>query len=135
VDRVEIVVDGDPADAHGIGNIFNSAPQNERSTLVEDADRPLLTLARQHRQRVTQFGFDGIDQPVERAVQRRQPDSGDGHALPDQRNVTRLGMVDIDERSTDRVDEWFGREHQGMNTCERVALGRHRIQTIRPDPR
>ncbi len=111
MDRVEVVVNGDPTDAHRIGNIFDSAPQNERATLVKDANRPLLAFARQHRQRVTQFGFDGIDQPVERAVQRGQPDSGDGHTLPDQWNVTRLGMVDIDERRTDRVDEWFGREH------------------------
>jgi hypothetical protein len=135
VDRVEVVVDGDPTDTHCVGHIFNSTPQNERATFVEEPDRPLLAFARQHRQRVAQFGLDGIDQPVERPVQRRQPHCGDGHAFPNQRNITRLGVVDIDERRSDRIDERFGREYQWMNTCERVALGRHRMETIRLDPR
>ena len=59
---------------------------DERATLVEQAHGALLVLARQHRQAAAELGLDGVDQPVERAVQRRHAHGGD-----DLRRPTRAG--------------------------------------------
>ena len=97
MDGVEIVVDRDAADTHCVGHILDSAPQDERTALVEQTNGTLLALARQHWQRVTQLGLDGVDQPLQRTVQRRQPDGGDCDALPDQRDIAGFGIVSVDE--------------------------------------
>ena len=67
MDRVEVVVDGDAADAHGVGDVLDGTPQDERAALVEQPHRALFVLAGQQRQPPTEFGFDGVDESVERA--------------------------------------------------------------------
>ena len=49
VDGVEVVVDGDPADAHRVGDLLDGAAQRERAALVEQAHGPLLVLAAERR--------------------------------------------------------------------------------------
>ena len=44
MDRVQVVVDGDPADPHRVGDILDGAPQDERTVLVEQAHGTLLVL-------------------------------------------------------------------------------------------
>ena len=69
VDRVEVVVDRDAADAHRVGDVLDRSPKDERPTLVEQSHRSLFVLARQQREPTAEFGFDRVDQAVERTVQ------------------------------------------------------------------
>ncbi len=45
VDGVEVVVDGDPAHAHRIGDVLDRPAQDERASFVEEPDGELLVLA------------------------------------------------------------------------------------------
>ena len=90
VDRVEVVVDGDPADAHRVGDLLDGAAQRERAPLVEQPHGPLLVLATEVGQAAAELGLDGVDQAVERTVQRRHPHRADDLAVPHQRDVARL---------------------------------------------
>ena len=131
MDGVEIVVDSDPAHAHRVGDIFDGPSQYESASIVEHANGALLALASQHRKGITQFGFDGVDEPFQSAVERRQPNCGDGDTVPNQSDIARLSIGGIDERSAHGVHQRFGRTDQWVHTRERVAIVRHRTQAIR----
>ena len=51
LDRVQVVVDGDPADPHRVGDVLHGAAQHERALLLEQADGALLVLAGRSRRR------------------------------------------------------------------------------------
>src|SRR4029079_2168987 len=68
MDRVQIVVDGDPADAHCVGDVLHRPSQDEGTLLVEQAHGALLVLSRERRQRAAELGLDGVDQTIERTV-------------------------------------------------------------------
>src|SRR4029079_8296834 len=111
---VEVVVDGDAADTHGIGDVFDGAPQRERAALVEQTNRSLLVLASQRRKRCAELALDSIDQPIERTVQRGHPNRGDDRPLPPQRHVAGLALVGGNQRCTQRLDDRLHRQDERM---------------------
>src|SRR5688572_1043969 len=120
VDRVEVVVDGDPADAHRVGDVLDRSPQDERALGVEQADGALLVLAGQRRQRPAELGLDRVDQAVERAVQGRHAHRRDHVAVPHQRHVGGLLLRGGHERRAHGVEHRLDRAH------DRVRFAVHR---------
>ena len=53
-----------------VGDVVDGLAQDERAALVEQADGALLVLAGQLAEAAAEVGLDGLDQPVEGAVQR-----------------------------------------------------------------
>ena len=65
-------------------------------------------------QRTSEFGLDGVDQPVERAVQGRHSHCSDHLAVPHQRHIGGLLVAGWHQRRADRVDDGLDRTQQGM---------------------
>ncbi len=111
MDGVQVVVDRDPTDTHRIGNVFDGAPQDECTSLVEHAYRTLLALTRKRRKRLPEFGLDSVDQTIECAMQRRHSHGTNDLALPHERHVGRLTIVGGDDRGTNCInDRFYGSE-------------------------
>ena len=68
----------------------------------------------EHRQSGTELALDTLDEPVERAVQRRHADDGHLDALPLQRQVAGLALLERHELCAERFDDRLHREHQRM---------------------
>src|SRR5207342_786543 len=114
VQGVEVVVHRDAADTHRVGDIFHRSTQSERSTLVEQANGPLLVFTAQRRQRGAELALNGVDQPIEGAVQRRHAHRGDDRTLPAQRHVAGFAFLGGHQRCTERLDNRFYRQHERM---------------------
>jgi hypothetical protein len=127
MDGVEIVVHGDPTHAHRIGDVLDGSAEDERTPFVEESDRTLFVFPRQARQRSTQLGFDRVDQSVEGAVERRHAYPGDDDTVPDEGDVGGIEVAWVDERRSDRRDQWFDGRDEGML--------RDPSPCHRPDPR
>src|SRR5215210_3236533 len=119
MDRVEVVVDRDPADAHRVGDVLDRPPQDERTLLVEQPHGALLVFSGERRQRRAELGFDGVDQAVEGSVQWRHAHRSDHVSVPHERHIRRLLLCRRHERGADRVEHGLDRPH------ERVRLAVH----------
>src|SRR5918995_2257412 len=114
MDRVEVVVDRDPADAHRVGDVLDRSPQDERTLGVEQPDGALLVFARQRGQRPTELRLDGVDQTVERAMQRRHANRRDHITVPQERHVRGLLLRRRHQRRADGVEHRLDRPHDGV---------------------
>src|SRR5215207_7343926 len=59
MDRIEVVVHGDPRDTHRVADVLHSPAQGERTPLVEHADRALLVLTAEVRETGAELALDG----------------------------------------------------------------------------
>src|SRR6478736_4070325 len=116
---VQVVVDGDAADAHGVGDVLDGAAQDERTAVVEHPHGALLVVTGQRRQRAAELALDAVDQAVQRAVQRRHPHRGDHLALPPQGEVARLAVLAGDHRGPERLHD--GMPWQAVHAGSRAA--------------
>ena len=57
MDGIEVVVHGDAAHAHRVGDILDRSSQDERAALVEQTDRSLLVGPREHREAAAELGL------------------------------------------------------------------------------
>src|SRR6478735_8520226 len=114
MDRVQVVVDGDPADAHRVGDVLHRPPQDEGTLLVEQAHGALLVLSRERRQRAAELGLDRVAQTIERTVQWRHAHRRDHVAVPYERHVGWFLLRRRNERRTDGVEHGLDRPHDRM---------------------
>ena len=127
VDRVEVVVDGDAADAHRVGDLLDGPAQRERAALVEQPHGPLLVLPAERRAggrraRPRRRRSAGRARRAAAACgRRRRP----GPPTPAGRRSASL-LVGRHERGADGVDDRLDGGEQ------RVLAGSRRSRSVRP---
>src|SRR5204863_8086993 len=89
VGGVEVVVDGEAADAHRLGDGLDRATQLECTPIVQHLHRRLLVLAGERVERPAKLLLHRCDHALERALHPRGTHAADELARPLQRDVPR----------------------------------------------
>ena len=125
-DRIEVVVDRDPAHIERIGDIFHGAAQYEGSSLVEEADGLLLVFATEVLESAAELTFNAFDQAIESVMELRELQCADNDAAPVQGYVGRVRVLGADDAGPDGVGDRFegGEKRFGIfGSCRHHARG------------
>ena len=137
-DRIEVVVDRDPAHVERVGDVFHGAAQHEGSSLVEEADGLLLVLAAEVLESAAEFAFNAFDQAIEGVVKLRELQRANNYAAPVQGDVGRVRLRRSDDAGPDGMGDRFegGEKRFGtiggcrhhpprvVDPCRRMLIGR-----------
>lgn len=128
MERIEIVVNGDSRDGHGIGDVLHRSTKDERPPLIEKANGPLLLFAAHLGESTPDLAFHTIDQPIECSMESwRTNPHHDASAVLD-RQIRRLHRTAGHERAPESIDK---RPQHGDDRFMRRVRSRHRDP---PDP-
>ena len=92
--RVEVVVYGDPRDSHCVCDVLDSTPQDERTSFVKETNCGLLVVARKFLQGPAKFTLDALNDLLQDTMERGEPHPADEDSLPRRRFLVRSPSTD-----------------------------------------